>query len=75
MATKITYPRISISQDGVWVGSGSLRDGRYIDDCAARLGNGGDDESQAAYDAIESAIAAGLDACECDGCTYEWSVE
>lgn len=77
-----TTNNISISQDGRWAGNGKLADGS-IQDCDAILGPSGlphDDGSQqaaaeAAYEAIEEAIAGGLDECEHDGCRYSWTID
>jgi len=46
--------KISITENGIWAGTGILRDG-YIEDCATVLG---DDRDMAdhAFDAIEEAI-------------------
>ena len=50
---------LSISQDGHWAGSGRWN-GRAIEDCAAHLGSGDNDESLAIYDNLDDAISAAL---------------
>lgn len=50
---------ISISMDGVWVGSGKLIDG-IISDCGAQFG-ADQDESENVYELIEEAIEEGKD--------------
>lgn len=75
--TTTTRAQISISQDGVWAGEGTLRDG-IIEDCAACLGpsKGQDkgDDVEAAYLAIEAAIAATQDSVTVDGVEYTWGI-
>jgi hypothetical protein len=63
---------ISIAVDGVWAGSGVLRDGE-IADCAAVLG-GSQEESDRIYDAIQSAIEDGDDSMDDEGKTYTWTL-
>lgn len=55
--------QISISMDGVWAGSGVLRNGT-IENCGAQFCDD-NDESLAAYDRIEEAIAKGRDHVVC----------
>ena len=68
---------ISITQDGIHAGDGTLRDG-VIEDCPACLGPsrgpGGADAVEAAYRAIEDAIARGEAGVTHDGVRYEWMV-
>lgn len=48
---------VSISRDGVWVGTGRWQsEAEHIVDCAARLGST-DEESEAVYEALDEAIA------------------
>lgn len=76
-----TATTISIHQDGHWAGNGRLVDG-YIQDCAAILGPAGlphddgrqQEAAEAAYAAIEAAIADGEDECTHDGCAYSWDI-
>jgi hypothetical protein len=56
MAKTTDHTVISISMDGVWAGSGKLRDG-IIEDCGAQFCDD-NDESLLIYDKIEQAIAA-----------------
>ncbi len=53
------FATISIAMDGVWAGSGKLRDGT-IQDCGAQFCDD-NDASLSVYPLIEAAIAAGLD--------------
>jgi hypothetical protein len=64
---------ISISRDGVWVGSGVVRDG-IIEDCAANLGREDSDDpcGEAIYEAIEAQIATGDTEGKAYG--YDWDI-
>lgn len=57
MKTTTTNAVISISMDGAWAGSGTLRDG-IIEDCGAQFCDD-NDESLSVYELIEAAIAEG----------------
>ena len=57
--TTTTTQQISISKDGIWAGSGQLRDG-VIENCGAQF-CGDNDESLEIYEMIETAIAEGKD--------------
>lgn len=57
--TTINTQQISISMDGIWAGSGQLRDGT-IENCGAQFCDD-NDKSLAVYEQIEQAIAAGRD--------------
>lgn len=57
MTTSNDHTAISIAMDGVWAGSGKLRDG-MIEDCGAQFSDN-NDESLTVYAEIESAIARG----------------
>lgn len=59
MTNTTSYTTISISMNGVWAGSGKLRDG-VIEDCGAQFCSD-NDESLEVYEMIEEAIAAGRD--------------
>lgn len=59
MKTTTNTQQISISMDGVWAGSGILRDG-VIDNCGAQFCRD-NDESLEIYEMIEAAIEAGKD--------------
>jgi hypothetical protein len=59
MTNRDEYTEISISVDGVWAGSGKLRDG-IIYDCGAVFA-GDQDESENVYELIEDAINNGKD--------------
>ena len=71
--------RIEIWQDGVWAGTGLVRNGTIFD-ADAYLGPEGlpydtgeaQDASDEAYDAIEYAIIAGDGSVEVDGIEYTW---
>jgi hypothetical protein len=69
---------ITIAQDGVWAGVGTLRNG-VISECGAALGAsyGADknDDVEGAYRAIELAIALGRNSAEFAGCVYTWDIE
>jgi hypothetical protein len=69
---------ITIAQDGVWAGTGVLRNG-VISECGACLGAsyGADknDDVEGAYRAIEQAIALGRNSAEHDGCVYTWDID
>jgi len=58
----LTDDRVSISRSGVWAGDGRWEDGRIVD-CAARLGETAD-ESEAVYEALETALQDELDEAE-----------
>ncbi len=53
------YTTISISMDGVWSGSGKIRDGEIVD-CSAQFCDD-TDESLKVYEMIEEAIDDGRD--------------
>lgn len=50
---------VTISQDGHFAGRGRLSAKGRIEDCAARLGAADGSETDATYEALESALAAG----------------
>lgn len=64
---------ISISENGVWAGNGALVDG-VIEDCPAVLGRD-QDMSEAAYAAIEQAIAAGNSRASIGDYTWTWDID
>lgn len=75
--------RISISQNGVWAGDGTLVRGGgriYIADCPAILGprhlkgEAAHDYAERIYKAIEEAIERGEDSLEFDGIAYSWDM-
>jgi len=68
-----TIKKISINENGVWAGTGILRDG-VIEDCPAILGDNQDME-EAVYEAIEDAIAAGESSVTLGDYTWTWSIE
>ena len=79
MMSKTTeYTVISISQDGVWAGSGKLTDG-VISDCGAQFG-ADQDESENVYELIEEAIKEGKDSIRIelsdadDAVVISWSI-
>lgn len=57
MTTTGNYTTISIAMDGIWAGSGTLRDG-IIENCGAQFCDD-NDASLAIYEQIEAAIADG----------------
>lgn len=57
--TTANTQQISISMDGIWAGSGQLRDG-IIENCCAQFCDN-NDASLLVYDLIEDAIANGHD--------------
>lgn len=74
--------RISISQDGVWAGTGHLSPEGTIEDCQAVLGPDGLDHTsgkqqaaaERAYAGIEAAIAEGRSETTVDGVRYSWAL-
>lgn len=69
--TNATTQRIVIDIDGIWAGTGDLRDGKYVDNCGAQFCND-NDASLKVYDEIESAIERGEESIsvEIDGETH-----
>ena len=59
MSNATTTQQISISMDGIWAGSGQLRDG-VIENCGAQFCDD-NDASLEIYDLIEAGIANGKD--------------
>jgi hypothetical protein len=59
MSNATDHTAISISMDGIWAGSGKLRDGQ-IEDCGAQFCDD-NDESLEVYEMIEDAIENGED--------------
>lgn len=68
--------KISINMDGIWAGSGDLRDG-VIENCGAQFCDD-NDVSLGFYESIEEAIEAGHDSVtvEIDGTSHvlSWSI-
>jgi len=73
MSTYTPTTKISINENGVWAGTGKLRDG-VIEDCPAILGDD-QDMAEQAYEAIEDAIAAGETSVTMGDYTWTWSIE
>ena len=76
----IERKKISIMENGIWAGTGDLiwtedDGGRWvIDNCPAELGNNGA-ESEATYEAIESAINdSGNTLVRQDGLVWTWDI-
>lgn len=63
---------ISIDENGIWAGSGTLRDG-IIEDCMAILGDD-QDMAEKAYEAIEQAIADGESSVTIGEYTWTWEI-
>lgn len=63
---------ISIAVDGVWAGSGNLREG-IIENCGAQFCDDAD-ESENVYVRIEAAIELGKDSIEFNGQKITWSI-
>ena len=68
---------LEIEQDGVWAGTGIV-EGTTIVFCEACLGasKGADvtDDIEGAYQAIETALAAGQTTATYEGVRYDWTV-
>jgi len=67
-----TMKKISVTEDGVWAGTGTFNNGS-IENCAAVLGDDRD-MSERAYDAIEEAIADGETSVAIGDYIWEWEI-
>jgi len=68
----LTAMKISIAENGIWAGTGVLRDG-IIEDCPAILGDS-QDMAEKVYEAIEDAIDNDESSVTMGDYTWSWGI-